>query len=122
MMDLRISVIIPVYNAAAYVAQAVDSALEQPETGEVILVEDGSQDASLEVCRMLAEENLQVRLYQHPNGGNRVAGPSLTSQQPAESVNLFRADPCAARRDEALATESCLDGGRNPLDVSDFRR
>ena len=76
MMDLRISVIIPVYNAAAYVAQAVDSALEQPETGEVILVEDGSQDASLEVCRMLADENPRVRLYQHPNGGNRGAGPS----------------------------------------------
>ena len=76
MMDQKISVIIPVYNAAAYVTQAVESALEQPETGEVILVEDGSSDNSLEVCRMLADENPRVRLYQHPNGGNRGAGPS----------------------------------------------
>ena len=35
---MKVSVIIPVYNAADYVQQAVESALSQPETGEVILV------------------------------------------------------------------------------------
>ena len=38
--SMQISVIIPVYNAAAYVTQAVESALEQPETAEVLLIED----------------------------------------------------------------------------------
>mgnify|MGYP001411288029 CR=1 FL=1 len=37
---MLVSVIIPVYNAVGFVTQAVESALEQPETGEVILVED----------------------------------------------------------------------------------
>ncbi|HAF61799.1 MAG TPA: hypothetical protein DCK95_05690 [Anaerolineaceae bacterium] len=35
----KVSVIIPVYNAASFVTQAVESALAQPETAEVILIE-----------------------------------------------------------------------------------
>jgi hypothetical protein len=71
---MRISVIIPVFNAAAYVEQAVASALAQPETGEVLLVEDGSPDGSLAECEKLAAANAAVRLLRHPNGENRGAG------------------------------------------------
>ncbi len=70
------SVIIPVYNAAAYVTQAVESALAQPETGEVLLIEDGSLDDSLAVCQALAEKHPQVKLLRHPNGENKGAGAS----------------------------------------------
>jgi len=73
---MRVSVIVPVYNAAPYVREAVESALAQPETGEVILVEDGSPDNSLEVCRGLAQEFARVRLLQHKDGKNRGAGAS----------------------------------------------
>ena len=74
--SLRVSVVIPVYNAADYVSEAVASALAQPETGEVLLVEDGSPDNSLTVCQGLAMEYPPVQLYQHPGGINRGAGPS----------------------------------------------
>lgn len=73
---MKISAIVPVYNAAMYVTQAVDSALSQPETGEVILVEDGSPDNSLEVCQQLAQKYEKVRLLQHPGGVNKGAGAS----------------------------------------------
>lgn len=73
---MRVSVIIPVYNAAAYVAQAVQSALDQPETVEVLLVEDGSRDDSLAICQQLAADYDRVTLYQHPGGTNRGAGAS----------------------------------------------
>ena len=73
---MEVSVIVPVYNAASFVAQAVESALQQPETAEVILVEDGSPDNSLEVCRQLAEKHDKVRLLRHPDGGNHGAGAS----------------------------------------------
>ena len=73
---LEISVIIPVYNAAAYVRQAVESALAQPEVREVLLVEDGSPDNALEVCQQLAAEHQRVILLHHPNGENRGAGAS----------------------------------------------
>ena len=39
MTEFQVSVIIPVYNAADFVGQAVQSALDQPEAIEVILVE-----------------------------------------------------------------------------------
>lgn len=73
---IKVSVIIPVYNAASFVAKAVESALQQPETGEVILIEDGSSDNSLARCEKLAAENPKVRVLQHPNGENRGAGAS----------------------------------------------
>jgi glycosyltransferase involved in cell wall biosynthesis len=73
---MLISVVIPVYKAEAYLQEAVKSALSQPETGEVILVEDNSPDGSLEVCRALAELHPRVRLVRHPNGENRGAGAS----------------------------------------------
>lgn len=73
---MKVSVIIPVFHAADYVQQAVASALAQPETGEVILVEDGSADDSLAVCRRLAEQHAAVHLFRHPGGANRGAGAS----------------------------------------------
>jgi glycosyltransferase involved in cell wall biosynthesis len=76
MTRLRLSVIIPVYNAAPYVERAVRSALNQPETGEVILVEDGSSDNSLAVCRQIEELSEKVRLFTHPNNQNKGAGAS----------------------------------------------
>jgi glycosyltransferase involved in cell wall biosynthesis len=72
----KVSVIIPVYNAATYVRQAVESALVQAETGEVILIEDGSPDGALTICQELSAQYPQVRLFQHPNGENRGAGAS----------------------------------------------
>jgi glycosyltransferase involved in cell wall biosynthesis len=73
---MRISVIMPVYNAAEFVRAAVESALAQPEVAEVILVDDASSDNSLTVCETLAAEDERVRLYRHPDGGNHGAGAS----------------------------------------------
>jgi glycosyltransferase involved in cell wall biosynthesis len=73
---MEISVIIPVYRAEAYVQQAVESALAQPETAEVVLVEDGSPDGSLTVCEALAARSAKVKLYRHPDGQNRGAAAS----------------------------------------------
>ncbi|WP_029297959.1 glycosyltransferase family 2 protein [Chryseobacterium hispalense] len=73
---MKISVIIPVYNAEKYVSRAVESALQFEEVYEVILVEDRSPDNALQVCRNLTEMYDRVKLYQHPDKGNHGAGPS----------------------------------------------
>jgi len=73
---MKISVIIPVYNAEKYVSQAVESALQFDEVHEVILVEDKSPDNALEVCQQLTEKYSRVQLYQHPDKGNHGAGPT----------------------------------------------
>lgn len=74
--DSSVGVIIPVYNAAPFLEAAVDSALSQKETAEVILVEDGSTDESLSVCRRLEKIHPSVRLVRHPEGANLGAGAS----------------------------------------------
>ncbi len=71
-----ITVIIPVYNAAAFVEEAVQSALRQPEVTEIILIEDGSLDESLTICEELSKENEMVTLLKHSEGKNKGAGAS----------------------------------------------
>lgn len=70
---MKVSVIIPVYNAAKFVERAVNSALEQEETAEVLLVEDRSPDNSLEICIQLASKHDKIKLLRHPDKGNHGA-------------------------------------------------
>jgi len=76
MDEIKISVIIPFYNAKDYVTQAVESALNQPETGEVLLIEDNSPDGGLQICRELADKFSKVKLFRHPDGKNHGAAAS----------------------------------------------
>lgn len=73
---MKISVIIPVYNAEKFLTQAVESALQFPEVYEVILIEDKSPDNALEICRKLAVIHHRIKLFQHPDKENHGAGPS----------------------------------------------
>jgi len=73
---MKISIIVPVYNAEKFVSQAVESALLFEEVYEVILVEDKSPDNALLVCQALAEKHSRVKLYQHPDKANHGAGAS----------------------------------------------
>ncbi len=71
-----VSVVIPVYNSGPYLEPAVTSALDQPETLEVLLVEDASTDDSLVRCRKLNAAQQRVRLFQHMDRGNHGAAAS----------------------------------------------
>lgn len=65
-----ISVIVPVYNAEKYIENCVQSLLSQTYTNlEILLVDDGSKDQSLEICRKLAERYPSVRAFHKDNGG-----------------------------------------------------
>ena len=61
---MTISVIIPVYNASAFLKKAVNSALQFEEVKEILLLEDCSTDDSLEICRKLAAGNSKIKLIQ----------------------------------------------------------
>ncbi|MBO2544276.1 glycosyltransferase family 2 protein [Salegentibacter sp. BDJ18] len=69
-LDFCISVIIPVYNAELYIEKAIDSAVAQPEVNEVIIVEDGSKDNSLEICKKIELYNKKVQVWQHEDKKN----------------------------------------------------
>jgi glycosyltransferase involved in cell wall biosynthesis len=63
----KVSVIIPAYNTATYLAEAVESVLKQSFRGfEILIVDDGSTDDTLEVARRFEP---QVRVFSKENGG-----------------------------------------------------
>lgn len=68
------SVIIPVYNVEKYLQQCVDSVLKQTfQDFEMILVDDGSNDESPEICDEYAEKDSRIRVIHKPNGGQSTA-------------------------------------------------
>lgn len=70
MDNVKISVIIPVYNCAGLLPRAVYSILMQEFSEyEVIIVNDGSTDETPQVCAELAANDMRVRVINKENGG-----------------------------------------------------
>ena len=68
--DILVSVIVPVYQVEKYLARCVDSILNQTYSRlEVILVDDGSRDASGRICDSYAAADPRVRVIHKENGG-----------------------------------------------------
>lgn len=68
--DILVSVIVPVYQVEEYLARCVDSILSQTYGNlEVILVDDGSKDASGRICDDYARKDPRVRVIHKENGG-----------------------------------------------------
>ena len=67
---LLFSIIIPVYNVEDYLPQCLDSVLCQSFSNfELILVNDGSTDSSLEICQQYKQKFSQIILIDKENGG-----------------------------------------------------
>lgn len=66
----KVSVIIPVYNVAEYVEQCAYSVITQTfKNIQIILVDDGSDDASVKLCDDIAASDSRVIVIHKPNGG-----------------------------------------------------
>ncbi len=67
---IRISVIIPVYNSEKYVANTIQSILDQTfQDFELILVDDGSKDSSGRICDEYAKRDERIKVIHKVNGG-----------------------------------------------------
>lgn len=70
MKKMKFSIVIPVYNAAKFIEQTVLMVVRQLSgKDELILVDDGSNDDSLKVCRSLAEKFDCVKVIHQTNHG-----------------------------------------------------
>ncbi len=69
-----ISVIMPIYNVEKYLERSVNSIRNQTWTNlEIILVDDGSTDASGKMCDAFAEQDARILVIHKPNGGSSSA-------------------------------------------------
>lgn len=70
MNTVKYSLIIPVYNAAAYLHRCIESVLSQTISNfELILVNDGSTDSSLEICLEYEKKDKRIKVINKLNGG-----------------------------------------------------
>lgn len=90
-MKEKISVIIPVYNTKEYLEDCVNSVLEQTWTDfKMILVEDGSQDGSREICEELCRRDSRIQIVFQEHKG--VSAARNAGIETAEGKYLFFLD------------------------------
>ena len=102
--NLVFSIIIPVYNTAKYVENCVASVLQQAfpvEAYEILLIDDGSVDASGALCDQLAQQYEQVRVFHQSNQGLSMARNKGISKAKGSYILFLDSD-------DALANDAFL--------------
>jgi len=92
----RVSVVVPTYNSAAYLAETIESLFAQTYADwELIIVDDGSTDDTMAVIGRYTRGSEKARAFTHPNRANRgtLATRALGAQRArGQVVALLDAD------------------------------
>ena len=92
-MNPLVSVIVPVYNMSKYLRQCLDSVLSQTlKEIEIICVDDGSTDDSLEILSEIAVKDSRVRVLQQENKGSGAARNYGISEARGEYIAFMDSD------------------------------
>ena len=93
MENALISIIIPVYNAAKYLERSLGSVLKQTYRNlEIITVDDGSKDDSLELLNSFAASDSRVKVIHKENGGSSSARNAGLKIATGEYIGFIDAD------------------------------
>lgn len=66
----KVSIIIPIYNLQKYLEECLESVVNQTYKNlEILLIDDGSQDESLKICRNYAAKDKRIRVFTQENHG-----------------------------------------------------
>lgn len=75
---MKISIVMTSYNYADYIKEAIESVLAQTYSNwELVIVDDGSTDSSVDVIKSYMEKDDRIKLYQHENGKNKGLASSI---------------------------------------------
>lgn len=92
-MDVKVSVIMPVYNAEKYLEKAIESMLKQTlKEIELILVNDGSKDGSREICDKYASKYKRITVIHKKNEGACIARNIGIKKAIGKYIQLVDAD------------------------------
>lgn len=88
-----VSVIIPAYNAEAFIERTLKSVLRQTYINiEVLVVDDGSKDKTFEIAQSIAQKDSRVRLFQQQNAGGAAARNLAIEKSQGEYIAPIDAD------------------------------
>lgn len=91
-----VSVCLPVYNSEAYVAEAVESILQQTFSDfECIIIDDGSSDRSLEILRPYAAQDSRITIISQENRGQPATRNRMLHMARGEFIAVMDADDIA---------------------------
>ena len=92
-MNIKVSVVVPVYNAEKYLAKSIESMLSQSlREIELILVNDGSKDNSLAICQEYAKKDRRVTVIDKKNEGACIARNTGIALAKGKYIQLVDAD------------------------------
>ena len=88
----KISVILPSYNHEKFIGEAIKSVLEQTfQDFELIIVDDGSSDRSVEIIRSFTDERIRLFCFAENQGAHK-AGEKLLAEAKGEYVAVHHSD------------------------------
>ncbi|MBR6479445.1 MAG: glycosyltransferase family 2 protein [Clostridia bacterium] len=112
---MKVTVIVPIYNSAKYLDESIGSLLRQTyEDLEILLVDNGSTDNSLDVCNRYADKDKRIRvIHTDENIGTGAARNLGLQSASGEYVCFFDADdryePCFVEKHLRATTEKNAD-------------
>lgn len=90
---VKISVIVPVYNCEDYIEESIKSILNQSfKDIEVICVDDGSTDDSLNILKELSMQDTRLKVFTQENQGSSVARNNALEKSSGDYIYFFDAD------------------------------
>lgn len=90
---MKISIITPCYNAAPYIANTIQSVQNQTILDwEMIIVDDGSSDNSVEIIQKIIAQDSRIKLIQKENGGSASARNLALSIAQGEYIQFLDSD------------------------------
>ena len=88
-----ISIIVPIYNAEEYLERCIESIKKQTyQKWELILVDDGSTDCSLQLCEKIALKDTRIRVIHIENLGVSMARNRGIEEAKGEYISFIDAD------------------------------
>lgn len=89
----KVSIIIPLFNKEEYISTTLDTVLGQEFSDyEVIIVNDGSTDSSLDIVNEYAKQDSRIKVYTIPNGGVSNARNVAMSYAAGDWIQFLDAD------------------------------
>lgn len=117
-----VSVIVPIYNAAEYLERCINSVLGQEyKNFELILVNDGSQDASGEICRAYAAQDERVKVLEKENSGVSNSRNRAMDMAEGEYLQFLDADDWLTPDATKLFVQSAVNNDCDMV-IADFYR